>query len=217
MHIAVRGGVVSQLIGMTFGTLMELTYVINVANCGVDQSQGWGQSNIRVLPWLKQPSLTQHCSAAAWWPYHMPVVSIQHAYRLITNLPPPRYVLYAVVADHSVNTLAVVTDLATGRYWSTMSNVPATSRRYSTVSTPRYTTVTRMKLCRSPAGIRQQPRQLRTLVQVWYTSAYRVRTCFTWSLCMINSSSTTHGSISTTYSVATFGKKNQLVAQFHTA
>jgi len=27
---------------MKFGTLIELTYVINVAKFGVDRSQGWG-------------------------------------------------------------------------------------------------------------------------------------------------------------------------------
>jgi len=36
---SVRGGAVSQLIAMKFGTLVELTYVINFANFGVDRSQ----------------------------------------------------------------------------------------------------------------------------------------------------------------------------------
>jgi len=44
-----RGGAVSQLIGIIFGTLMELTYVINFAKFGVDQSQGWGLVSSQIL------------------------------------------------------------------------------------------------------------------------------------------------------------------------
>jgi len=46
MHIGVIfhqyvGGAVSQLIGIKFGPLIELTYVINFAKFGVDWLQGW--------------------------------------------------------------------------------------------------------------------------------------------------------------------------------
>jgi len=37
----VRGGAVSQLIALKFGTLIELSYVITFAKFGVDWSQGW--------------------------------------------------------------------------------------------------------------------------------------------------------------------------------
>jgi len=54
MHISVIfhqnvGGAVSQLIGMKFGTIIELTYVINVAKFGVDWSQGWGLVSSQIL------------------------------------------------------------------------------------------------------------------------------------------------------------------------
>jgi len=45
----VRGGAVSQLIAMKFGTLTELTYIINFAKFGVDWSQGWGLVNSQIL------------------------------------------------------------------------------------------------------------------------------------------------------------------------
>jgi len=47
----VRGGAISRLIAMKFGTLIELIYLINFAEFDVDRSQGWSgeQSNIRAF------------------------------------------------------------------------------------------------------------------------------------------------------------------------
>jgi len=46
---SLRGGTVSQLIGMKFGTLIELTYLINFAKWGVERSQGWGLVSSQIL------------------------------------------------------------------------------------------------------------------------------------------------------------------------
>jgi len=52
---------------MKFGTLIELTYVINFAKFGVDGSQGYGLVSRQILgflPLLEKPSLTLHSAAA---------------------------------------------------------------------------------------------------------------------------------------------------------
>jgi len=63
-----RGVAISQLIAMKFGTRVELTYVINFAEFGVDQSQGWGLMSIKyaftLLPLLEKSSLTPPCTDA---------------------------------------------------------------------------------------------------------------------------------------------------------
>jgi len=42
-------GAVSQLIGIKFGKIIELTYVINFAKLGVNRSQGWGLVSSQIL------------------------------------------------------------------------------------------------------------------------------------------------------------------------
>jgi len=54
MHIGccippVRGGPVSQLLEMKFGTLIEITYVIYFAKFDVDRSLGWGLGSSQIL------------------------------------------------------------------------------------------------------------------------------------------------------------------------
>jgi len=50
IHISpVRGGAVSQLIAMKFGTLIELTYVIKFAKFCFDRPQGWGLVSTQIL------------------------------------------------------------------------------------------------------------------------------------------------------------------------
>jgi len=49
LYFTIRGGAVSQLIAMKFGTLIELTYVINFITFGVDWSQGWGLVSSQIL------------------------------------------------------------------------------------------------------------------------------------------------------------------------
>jgi len=40
---------ISQLIAMKYGTLIELTYVINFIKFGVDRSQGWSLVSSQIL------------------------------------------------------------------------------------------------------------------------------------------------------------------------
>jgi len=52
---------------MKFGTLIEVTYEINLAKFGVDRSQGWGLMSSQILGFLallEKPSLTLHSAAA---------------------------------------------------------------------------------------------------------------------------------------------------------
>jgi len=55
------GGVVSQLIAMKFGTLIELTCAIKFAKFSVDRSQGWV---LVAFSLLNKPFLTLHIAAA---------------------------------------------------------------------------------------------------------------------------------------------------------
>jgi len=58
----VHGGAVCQRIRMKFGTLIELTHVINFVKFGVDRSQGWGLVSRQILGfcfhWRRRP---YHC------------------------------------------------------------------------------------------------------------------------------------------------------------
>jgi len=66
--LPVRGGAVSRLIAMKFGTLIELTYIINFAKFGVDRLEGWGLVSRQTLGVClnlpEKPSLTLHSANA---------------------------------------------------------------------------------------------------------------------------------------------------------